>query len=923
MLPLPLADLELARQSLSPYALSAVVFGSPTPALAGALAAWQEEGLLCPILLVGTRIQGFSALPRLRWLATEAAVPRSLADLVRPSLPAQIHLERGTVDLQSRQFLAGEERQTLTPRELALLAFLAMRPNELVTEELLLREVWGAAPGVVSRAVHHTLHRLRAKVEREPSSPRHLRTETGQGFRFVPLPSTPEPPPPPDPPPTHLLPPLPAERDPFFGRAAPLAALQAHFDQGGRILTLLGVGGMGKTRLSLHFAQKQPRAAFVDLSVARSSEDIDLAVATALGLPRYDPQVFVQMGPLLLLLDNCEDILEFLAPKVDRWLDQAPGLRLLLTSRLPLGLRGEEIFLVPPLEEEAAVDLFRARAKVEAEDDARLRDLVRRLDGMPLAIELAAARSAVLSITELERYMQARFRLLTRPGGTGRHATLRAVIEASLAHLSAPAQQALASLSYFEGGFSTEAAEAVIAGDAWVPDLLQELYLHALLFHTGERLRMLPTIQELGREKLGGTTPEVRNRHAAWFAQHYALPLAPSRLEDALLDRPNLLSALHWCLEQGRRDRVPLLEALWEVLRRQGPASLAVDLAQKARVGELSSGEQARLALIEASALRMGGDIDAALILATSAEKLGEGPTRLRAANLLGILYSILGQTVMATAALERAFAAHGPRATAERCAILNNLAGLWVDQGDLEKAASFFIAAAADANAIQDHRRQVQILDNLALVHGFRGELEEAAACCHESGRSLARLADEGLRLNHLVTLASLCQERGDEPGVRAAATEGLALAQKLGHVHQQGWCRLCLAVLPDTPLGEAYGHLEATLSLCSGEPTLEGNARAQLSILAARAGDLREARVQCDQARNLLAASPPHGRNPAVLARVELALCSGDPVEASSIFEELSPAIRRLAESHPTTVAGRLLLRLGAETSGIQLSR
>ncbi len=922
MLPLPLADLELARQSLSPHALSAVVFGSPTAELAAPLSAWQEEGLLCPILLLGSRPPGFPSLPRLRWLSSEAAVLRNLASLARPALPAQIYLERGIVDLQSRQFQSGEERQTLTPRELALLAFLAMRPNELVTEELLLREVWGAAPGVVSRAVHHTLHRLRAKVELEPSNPRHLRTETGQGFRFVPLPTTPEPAPAAAPEIKPVLPPLPAERDPFFGRIAPLAAIQEHFSQGGRILTLLGVGGMGKTRMALHFAAGQPRAAFVDLTLARTGEDIDLALATALGQQRSDAILLDRLGELLLVVDNCEDILEFLAPRVDRWLNQAPALRLLLTSRLPLGVPGEEIFLVPPLEEEAALGMFRARAKAAPADDDRLRELVRRLDGMPLAIELAAARSAVLSLAELERHMNARFRLLSRPGGTGRHATLRAVIEASRAHLTPPAQQAMACLSIFEGGFSTEAAEAVIAGESWVPDLLQELYLHALLIRSGDRLAMLPTIQELGREQLGAGATEVRDRHAAWFAHHYALPLPPDRLEEALLERANLLAALRWSLDRATPERVPLLEAVWEVLRRQGPAALAVELAQRARKDDLLPADQARLALIEASARRVGGDTAGALPLAELAEKLAEGPVRLRAANLVGILHTILGHTEQATAALERAFAAHSPQATAERCAILNNLAGLWVDRGDLEKAASFFAAAAADARSIQDHRRQVQILDNLALVHTFRGELEEAAACCHESGRSLARLADEGLRLNHLVTLVSLHQEGGDEPAMLAAATEGLMLAQKLGHVHQQGWCRLSLALLPGTPLGEAYGHLEAVLSLCRGEPTLEGNARAQLAILAAQAGDQREAEQQCGQARLLLSASPPHGQTPVLLAEVELALCRGDHQGAEAIFDSLAPAIRRLAERHPTTAAGRLLGRLRAAPPGSELS-
>ena len=281
---------------------------------------------------------------------------------------------------------------------------------------------------------------------------------------------------------------LPAERDAFIGRTAELHALAQRLDAGARLLTVIGPGGTGKTRFVRRYGWAwlgdwPGGVCFCDLSEARSLDGVLRAVAVALDVPLGKDDPVVQLGHAiagrgrcLVILDNFEQVLVHAAATVGRWLDRAADAAFVVTSRERLHLTGEEVFPVEPLPlEQEAIELFSARARaqrpdfvLDATNRAAVAEVVRLLDGLPLAIELAAARVRVLSPAQLVERMRNRFALLAGVrGAAARQATLRAAIDWSWDLLTPWEQAALAQCSVFEGGFTLDAAEAVFELSAW------------------------------------------------------------------------------------------------------------------------------------------------------------------------------------------------------------------------------------------------------------------------------------------------------------------------------------------------------------------------------------------------------------------------------------------------------------------------
>ncbi|MEO3874211.1 BTAD domain-containing putative transcriptional regulator [Nonomuraea sp. B12E4] len=357
-----------------------------------------------------------------------------------------------------------------------------------------------------------------------------------------------------------------AELTSFVGKDEDLAAV-AGLAVRHRLVTLTGAGGSGKTRLAAETARTMlaelPDGAWlVELASVRAGGDLAQAALTAMGLrdqgllggarggePMDRLIAAVRERAILLILDNCEHVIEAAAAFADRLLGECRRLRIVATSREPLGITGEVLWQVEPLALPAkgtdlsvvgsspAVRLLRDRADLvrkdigsDAQTLAAMERICRALDGVPLAIELAAARLRTMSVDQLARRLDDRFRLLTSGSRTvlPRHKTLRAVVDWSWDLLTETERGVLRRLSVFTGGASLEAAERVCGDEAFageqVFDVLTALIEKSLLLADGEgtpRYRMLDTIREYAAHRLAeaGETEPARRAHLAYFTE--------------------------------------------------------------------------------------------------------------------------------------------------------------------------------------------------------------------------------------------------------------------------------------------------------------------------------------------------------------------------------------------------------------------
>ena len=322
---------------------------------------------------------------------------------------------------------------------------------------------------------------------------------------------------------------LPAERDSFVGRGADLTALGRRLREGARLVTLHGPGGMGKTRLALRYAWAwrggYPGGVwFCDLSQARSLDGLLQAVAHGLDVPLSGGDPVTQLGRAvagrehcLLILDNFEQVAAHAADSLGRWLEAAPSARFIVTSRELLRLPGEHTLALAPLPGADAVELFHQRAMAAysgymplAVDEAVVGELVEMLDGLPLAIELAAPRVRVMAPEDLLARMGDRFRLLaSERGRPQRQATLYATLQWSWELLSVAEQSALAQMSVFEGGLNWAAAEAVIElgeDGPWLVELVQGLVDKSLLRPLpAQRMALLLSVADFAAAKLAAS----------------------------------------------------------------------------------------------------------------------------------------------------------------------------------------------------------------------------------------------------------------------------------------------------------------------------------------------------------------------------------------------------------------------------------
>ncbi|MFC3573633.1 BTAD domain-containing putative transcriptional regulator [Streptomyces yaanensis] len=559
-----------------------------------------------------------------------------------------------------------------------------------------------------------------------------------------------------------------------------------------RLVTLTGPGGVGKTRLSAEVAgAAADEVCFVELGALRDAAVLPRALLGALGLRESGLHVAAdEQSPLdrlvaaltgrvlLLVLDNCEHLVEEVAVLAARLLATCPRLRVLATSREPLGIIGEHLHPVRPLDDASSVALFTDRARAVrrafAPDPETVRRVCADLDNLPLAIELAAARLRTLSLDELSARLHDRLALTGRGSRTAdaRHRTLRSVVAWSWDLLSEPEQRAARRFSVFAGGTSIESALRVCDTDE---ETLQALADKSLLEWTGGRCRMLETIRSYGAERLdaAGETEAVRHTHARTLVELMSAAAPWLRRGEQLewlaalaAEQPDLLAAVRWAAEaQEVATGLELIASASSYLWIRGGSGT---LAPQARilldaVGDTPPaglGEEYAICLLVAASGPAGREVwrrhrasaDKALTAAWSADRAGRHPAGL----LLWMMHNATGDGdapgAFALVSAQRDRPEPWVRAAAR---YVSGFGPLGV--GDFAAAERAFRTAVAEFRALGDRWGAALALDALAGVAGARGEREATVALTDEA----LGLAEQ---LGALEDCADLLVNRGDQ---------------------------------------------------------------------------------------------------------------------------------------------------------------
>ncbi|MDX8029159.1 BTAD domain-containing putative transcriptional regulator [Lentzea sp. BCCO 10_0856] len=557
---------------------------------------------------------------------------------------------------------------------------------------------------------------------------------------------------------------LPAEVTSFVGRTRELGEVAAKLTAS-RLVTLTGGGGVGKSRLALRGAHAYPGAAwFVELSGLHDPALLPHAIADVLSIPRHSTEdplsvltKYLRDRHLLLVLDNCEHLVDACAALVTALLRSAPGLRVLVTSRHALRVEGEHMMVVDPLDVgEESVELFRHRAAAVqpgfTDDAALVERICARLEGIPLAIELAAVRTRLLGLAQILDGLEDRYQLLAgaRRGGRPHHQTLRAAVDLSY-ELCTPAERALwARLSVFAGSFDLDAVKAVCepSSSATHLDLVDELLDKSVLARVEQdgcvRFRMLDTIRQYGQDKLRESRDDDRTRRlhrdyfvqlaeqgdAEWFGSEQEAVFTRTRLEHA-----NLREALDFCLSTPGESQVGvhLAGALWFYWvgcgflaegRHWLDRALAVDLAPTV--------QRAKALWVNGYIATLQGDLKPAVAMLEECRDSAPDEVSLAyAVHRLGCNALVGDDVGDAVALLEDARARYTALGEMNSNVVLGyvELALAWMWQGDLDRAA----ALCAEIRVVCEEKGELwayaYVRYGLGVVKMSAGDLDGAVA--------------------------------------------------------------------------------------------------------------------------------------------------------------------------------------------------
>src|SRR5579859_1021129 len=715
----------------------------------------------------------------------------------------------------------------------------------------------------------------------------------------------------------------------FVGRERELADLRQLVGRA-RLATLTGPGGIGKTRLALH-ASAELVGAFADgvrvveFAALANPAFVARTVAAALGVAETgDRPLLDRLGAalrgqhLLLVLDNCEHVSGACAALVNELLSTCPQLHVLATSREPLRVTGEAVWPVPPLtlpepgRTPPAAELMKfeaARLFVEraffmqrgfvltGQNTAAVTQVCQRLDGIPLAIELAAACVRDMPAEDIAAGLDDRFRLLTRgsPAALPRQQTLWATIDWSYALLPAGLRALFRRLSVLSGGWTLEAAQAISAAEGQpaqaqpLRSALAQLVDKSLVIveegEQGWRFHMLETIREYARERLNdsGEVEAQRAAHLAYFLRlaEEAQPQLRGAQQAQWLNRletehDNLRAALTEALQRRLAEpALRLAAALGKFWEMRGYFSEERDWLARALALEVSSAPllaRAR-ALYEAGRLAVQqGDNPAAqrqLQLALEFfqhEEQAEGIGQ--TLNALGLAALNDGDYTRGRALLEESLAVHRQANSPREIAVaLNNLGLTAKAQGDYEAAGRYYAESLAIKRALGDTRGTAMSLGNLGVALRNQGDYAGARACSAESLALFRQLGDRLGEAHELGNVATTTLWQGDLPAARELFEQVLALHRQLGDSIAVGFSQTGLGHVARGQSADdsARAHYLEALRIHRGLGDDEGviEALEGLAVLAAAQRDLaRAARwfatLQTARAARGLALSP-----------------------------------------------------------------
>lgn len=485
---------------------------------------------------------------------------------------------------------------------------------------------------------------------------------------------------------------LPRLASPLFGREADLAEVTALVAQG-PLLTLTGAGGVGKTRLAIELGHRlihrfRDGAGFVDLAAVRDSNAVPSAIAGILGIrestdrPLIDAIVErLRSKALLLILDNCEHIVSAAAAAAERIATECPGVLMLATSRQPLKVAGEQTYRLASLSLDASIALFaetarRADPSFSVNGDLPIVERIcKRLDGIALAIELAAARVRFLSVGQIEELLSQRFAVLTGSSGLSRHQTMRALVDWSYDLLSPEERSLFARLGVFPAEFSLEAALAICTGanvdGSRLLDILASLVDKSLVTSErrgkARRFRLLETMRDYALEKLGGGIVELGERHAQYFLElvDSGDPRMPEWHDALESDYDNLRRALDWAIDESGNVSlgVRLLAGMREFVLHRGLSADAARRAERALDGRASLAKPLQALAWETITAQRGDLLLSAAALDASEralalyEELGDFGGVARTLRGRGVAYLRLGNFAQAENDLQRSLA--------------------------------------------------------------------------------------------------------------------------------------------------------------------------------------------------------------------------------------------------------------------------